>query len=126
LPGLAVLKLFAWLDRGDEDSKDAQDLVTLFRHYVDAGNFDRLYGDEIGLLEVVDYDLNLAGPRLLGRDVRMMATPQTLGQLLSLFGEPTTADRLVTHMAKVLRGVEDPITASERLVDQFKAGLAGQ
>lgn len=126
LPGLVILKLFAWLDRGDEDSKDAQDLMTLFRQYADAGNMDRLYGDEIGLMEVVEFNLDLAGPRLLGRDVRTIAAPQTLGQILSLFGNPTKADRLIAHMAKVLRGVEDPITATERLIDQFKAGLAGQ
>lgn len=126
LPGLVVLKLFAWLDRGDQDSKDAQDLVTLFRLYAEAGNLDRLYGDEIGLMEAVGYDLGLAGPRLLGRDVRTIAAPQTLEQILSLFGNPTKADRLIAHMAKVLRGVEDPITVMERLVDQFKAGLMGQ
>ncbi len=126
LPGLVVLKLFAWLDRGDEDSKDAQDLVTVFRQYAEAGNMDRIFGDEIGLMEVVDYDLGLAGPRLLGRDVRTIAAPQTLRQIFSLFGNPTIADRLITNMAKVLRGLEDPITITERLVDQFKAGLAGQ
>lgn len=126
LPGLAVLKLFAWLDRGDEDSKDAQDLVTLFRQYTDAGNLDRLYGDEIGLLEAVDYNLDLAGPRLLGRDVSTIAAPQTLGQLRSLFSEPTIADRLVTHMAKMMRGVDDPVIAAERLFEQFKVGLSGK
>lgn len=126
LPGLVVLKLFAWLDRGDQDSKDAQDLVTLFRLYAEAGNLDRLYGDEIGLMEAVGYDLGLAGPRLLGRDVRTIAAPQTLEQILLLFGNPTKADQLIAHMAKVLRGVEDPITVTERLVDQFKAGLMGQ
>lgn len=125
LPGLVMLKLFAWLDRGNENSKDAQDLLTLFRQYADAGNQDRLY-DDAGLMEVVGYDQDLAGPRLLGRDVRMIATPQTLEKMLSLFVDPAIADRLITHMAKVLRGVEDPITATERLVDQFKAGLAGQ
>jgi predicted nucleotidyltransferase len=126
LPGLVLLKLFAWLDRGDQDSKDAQDLLTLFRLYADAGNLDRLYGDETGLMEAVGYDPDLAGPRLLGRDVRTIAAPQTLEQILSLFGNPTKADRLIAQMTKVLRGVEDPITVTERLVDQFKVGLMGQ
>lgn len=126
LPGLAVLKLIAWLDRGEEDSKDAQDLATLFRQYADAGNLDRLHGDEIGLLASVDYNLDLAGPRVLGRDVSTIVAPQTLGQLQSRFSEPAIADRFVTHMAKMMRGVEDPVIAAERLFEQFKAGLTGK
>ncbi len=126
LPGLAVLKLFAWLGRGEEDSKDAQDLATIFRQYAAAGNLDRLFGDEIGLMEKVDYSLDLAGPRLLGRDVRMIAAPQTLGRIFSLFDNSAIVDRLITHMAMTLRGAEEPVTATQRLVDQFKAGLAGQ
>ncbi|MHB8347397.1 MAG: nucleotidyl transferase AbiEii/AbiGii toxin family protein [Acidiferrobacterales bacterium] len=127
LPGLVVLKLFAWRDRGAGNSKDAQDLVTLFHQYGNAGNQDRLYGREIGLLEAVDYDLDLAGSGLLGRDVRKIAAPTTLAQMLSLFDNPILVDRLVIHMGKALRGIEDPstVTVAERLLDQFIAGLAG-
>ena len=60
LPGLALLKLFAWADRGREDPKDALDLVALLRRYVDAGNEDRLYGDEIRLFESLGFDRDLA------------------------------------------------------------------
>lgn len=47
LPGLALLKLFAWLDRHNETPKDALDLAILFRSYESAGNQYRLYGGEI-------------------------------------------------------------------------------
>ena len=71
LPGLAILKLFAWADRGAGDSRDAIDLAMLLRQYGAAGNQDRLYGAEIGVMEAVSYDLDLAGARLLGRDANI-------------------------------------------------------
>jgi predicted nucleotidyltransferase len=48
LSGLAILKLFAWLDR--RDPRDAADLQRLMETYADAGNTDRLYeyeGEEL-------------------------------------------------------------------------------
>jgi predicted nucleotidyltransferase len=69
LPGLALLKLLAWADRGAVDARDAIDLAMLLRRYQAAGNEDRLYGAEIAVLEAAGYNVDLAGPRLLGRDV---------------------------------------------------------
>ena len=43
IPGLSVLKLFAWINRGRENPKDAMDMVTLLRQYHEAGNQDRIY-----------------------------------------------------------------------------------
>jgi predicted nucleotidyltransferase len=44
LPGLIVLKLFAWLDRHYD--RDVQDIRKLLETYTDAGNADRLYEEE--------------------------------------------------------------------------------
>jgi len=46
LAGLAILKLFAWLDRHEE--RDVQDIRKLLETYADAGNFDLLYEEEAG------------------------------------------------------------------------------
>lgn len=46
LPGLALLKLFAWQDREPGNTKDTEDLLTLMRRYTEAGNYDRIF-DEI-------------------------------------------------------------------------------
>ncbi|MHB8257053.1 MAG: hypothetical protein ACYDHY_09305 [Acidiferrobacterales bacterium] len=99
--------------------------MTLFHRYCDAGNLDRLYDEEKDLLEAVDYHPELAGSGLLGRDVRKMAAPTTLAQMLSLFDNPTLVDRLVMHMGKALHSIEASSAAAERLLDQFRAGLAG-
>ncbi len=52
LPGLALLKLFAWQDRHRESSKDAWDLRLLLTSYELAGNSERLEAE--GVLEVED------------------------------------------------------------------------
>lgn len=46
LPGLALLKLFAWQDREPGNTKDVEDLLTLMRRYTEVGNYDRIF-DEI-------------------------------------------------------------------------------
>jgi predicted nucleotidyltransferase len=123
LPGLAILKLLAWADRGTVDARDAIDLATLLRRYVDAGNEDRLYGVEIGVLEVVNYDLALAGARLLGADAGRVAGPATRKQILALLDDPARMDRLVIDVSRGLRFAEDPVAAAGELLAQFKLGF---
>ena len=123
LPGLAILKLFAWADRGAGDPRDAIDLVTLLRQYSGAGNEDRLFGAEIEILETLNYDLGLAGPRLLGRDAARITGPTTLNQILALLDDARRWDQLLGHMAREFRWAENPIAETEALMAQFKAGL---
>jgi predicted nucleotidyltransferase len=120
LPGLALLKVFAWLDRGSETFKDALDLVTLFRNYAEAGNLIRLYGEAAAVLEKANFDLTLAAPRLLGWDVRAIASPSTLEQLQSILNDSKLMDRLATNMARGLRSADDGVSEALRLLEQFK------
>jgi predicted nucleotidyltransferase len=126
LPGLALLKLFAWADRGLENPKDALDLVTLFRAYPEAGNMDRIYGEAFGILEQVEYDLELAGPRLLGHDVRRMARSASLDRALELLNDASKSDLLAVHMTRELNHAADPVAAAHKLIAQFRFGLAGR
>ena len=107
LPGLALLKLFAWADRGHENSKDATDFAILIRNYADAGNRDRLYGDAINAMEAVDYREDLAAARLLGLDVARIMTEQTRTYLAKLLGDGKARERLTTHMAREWSGTDD-------------------
>jgi predicted nucleotidyltransferase len=126
LPGLALLKLFAWTERGNKDPKDALDLVTLLRTYHEAGNQDRLYGEELKIFEAAGFDPASASPRLLGKDVRSIAKPETLAQALAILNDAKQVDRLVTHMAPRLRHADDPVAEAEHLLENFKAGLNGK
>jgi hypothetical protein len=53
LPGLAMLKLLAWQERGLADPRDAIDFVTLCRHYTEAGNLERVYDGALPALQAV-------------------------------------------------------------------------
>lgn len=123
LPGLALLKLFAWQDRHAETPKDARDIAVLFRNYCAAGNQERIYDEEMALLQAVDFNIDLASPRLLGKDVRRIASAATLEQAGELLDDMQKMDRLVTHMSAVFKAEDDSIAAAERLLEQFKAGL---
>jgi predicted nucleotidyltransferase len=78
----AILKLFAWQDWTND--KDALDLYRVISTYADAGNTDRLYDLEVSLLEQVNYDLELAGAALAGRNARQLSSPATLTRLRHL------------------------------------------
>jgi predicted nucleotidyltransferase len=122
LPGLAILKLFAWADRGTADSKDAVDLALLLRQYGAAGNEDRLYGAEMAVMEAVSYDLDLAGARLLGRDAARITGAETRTRLLALLDENRT-EQLACAMARDMGAVRDPVAAARALIGQLAAGL---
>lgn len=124
LPGIAILKLFAWADRRHDNAKDALDLNTLLRSYHDAGNHDRIYEDERALaaLEAVDYDPELAGAWLMGNDVAAMASTATLTDLEPLL-QGELRDRLVEDMSRAMKGRADALAYASRLLEQFTIGL---
>lgn len=68
LAGLGLLKIVAWSDRHFE--RDAQDLGLLMKHYLDAGNQDRVYSDQGDCSDLLDedFDYDKASARVLGRD----------------------------------------------------------
>jgi predicted nucleotidyltransferase len=87
LPALALLKIWAWKDRTySAPGKDASDIWMFLRHYANAGNEDRLYGEEGEALAAHAFDLDEAGAWLLGKDARGVLAhgPDTDGSLESL------------------------------------------
>lgn len=98
LPCLAALKIFAWNDRRHETKRDVTDLWTLLTQYFEAGNEDRIYGDELSLLETVDYDLELAGAALLGRDTRAAMRADTRTLLEAIIRQPSNHHALLEDL----------------------------
>jgi predicted nucleotidyltransferase len=121
LPGLAVMKVVAWRDRGAHTPKDAQDLATIFRHYVDAGNFERLYADEFDVMQAVDHRLELAGPRLLGRDAGRILNVSTARSITDAI--TGRRDTLIAHLWRAISSSTEADVRAEQLLDQFVAGL---
>lgn len=88
LPSLSVLKLLAWRDRGRDNNKDATDFLALAQAYATAGNMDRLYDEEAGLLERAGHDPDLAGAALLGKDAALQCSPGTVQQVRVILADP--------------------------------------
>lgn len=120
LEGLAVLKLFAWLDRGLGNSKDALDLALILHHY------EQIAGEALwdtGAMTSMDFDVTRAGAYLLGARGRRLVSAAALAQLMARLDQPRVRDRLVTHVASAYERVEDPVEMAEGLLSAYKAGL---
>lgn len=124
LPGITILKLFAWADRGQENPKDAIDLVLLLRSYHEAGNESRIYEEEgaLAALETAGYDIELAGAWLLGNDAAVMVSAQTKTGLQALMNG-TKRERLIEDMARAMLGRDNALEYSRRLLEQFTIGF---
>ena len=100
--GLAVMKLIAWVDRNTAGNKDAIDLATVLRTYLDAGNRERLYNDHPDLL-TEDFDYVLAGAELLGRDIASSVSSPTKRLIIEILRQETDVDsqsRLAEDMSR--------------------------
>jgi len=94
LPGMAVLKLIAWRDRHNEfPTKDAVDIATLLKYYSEAGNDERMFEQHADLMETADFDFEMAGARMLGRDMAKIMRPQTKKAVLEILDLYTDLDR---------------------------------
>lgn len=121
LPGLAILKLLAWTERGLGDPGDAQDFYVLLKEYAKAGNLNRLYeGEELAMLAEAEFDPDLAGARLIGRDCQQLASRQTLDELRAILEDPVRRDRLILHMdsSRTRPGID-----AAAYLDHFEKGL---
>jgi len=107
LPGLAILKLFAWKDNFPNRSKDAEGLLFIMKNYENAGIFDKLYKSELQLLESEDFDNQVAGIVLLGKEMSKICTNQTIEYLRKIIDEETSENsnyNLIKDMLLTKRG----------------------
>jgi predicted nucleotidyltransferase len=99
LPSLAVLKLITWLDRWpDNRGKDAQDFFHILSRYAEAGNMDRLYDSEQELITRADFDPDLAGAGLLGKEAAQLCLPETASLITRLFSDSQAFERFTSHI----------------------------
>jgi predicted nucleotidyltransferase len=78
LPGLAIMKLISWNEKYPNRERDAEDLLFIMNKYEEAGNSERLYEEDLPLLQEERFDTKLAGTRLLGRDMAKISDPRTI------------------------------------------------
>lgn len=122
LPSLAVLKLITWLDRWPENrGKDAQDFFHILSRYAEAGNMDRLYDSEQELMARADFDPDLAGAGLLGREAAERCLPETASLITQLFSDNTLFARFTGHILSEAQIGNDSARAEKvrRYLDLF-------
>lgn len=122
LPAIAVLKLFAWLDRCQDTLKDAMDLAALLMLYFEIDQ-ERVFTIPAEELEGVGFDIELGGAWLLGNDARKLTLPATTAKLATMLANSVQTDRLIKHMARALRNKNDPEGHAAKLLEQFKEGF---
>src|SRR5258705_7998797 len=91
LAGLALMKLIAWNGRRDRYRKDAEDLGFIMSNYLDAGNRDRILGEEAehGDLLTAEFDYYLASAQLLGRDVGQLLSDRSYVPIMKILDDQT-------------------------------------
>jgi predicted nucleotidyltransferase len=126
VPALALLKIWAWKDRRySAPGKDAPDLWMFLRHYSEAGNQDRLYGEESEALAAYAFDLDEAGAWLLGKDARQVLAQgpdpgRSLESLDAILKPEIDPDGALSLVAQMPPGQRDRQVA---LLTAFCAGL---
>jgi predicted nucleotidyltransferase len=127
LPGLAVMKIISWKEKYPERKRDAEDLLLIMQKYEDAGNSERLYREEQGLLQEEHFDTRLASIRLLGRDMAKIADPDTFRTVKTILDSETGEQpqyRLVTDMIRSAlmfdENFEQILLQLEKLREGFK------
>jgi predicted nucleotidyltransferase len=128
LPALALLKIWAWKDRRHSaPGKDASDLWMLLRHYAEAGNQDRLYGEEGEALVALAFDFDQAAAWLLGKDAREVLAhgpdpERSLESLEAILRPEIDPDGALKLVAQMPPGQHDRQLS---LLTAFFAGLFG-
>jgi predicted nucleotidyltransferase len=103
LPGLAIMKLISWKEKYPNRKRDAEDLLLIVNKYEEAGNSERLYEEDLPLLQEEGFDTRIAGTRLLGRDMAKISDPKTfliIKGILDAETEEMSRYKLVTDMIR--------------------------
>ena len=123
IPVLIVLKLFAWLDRKHE-KRDAADIFVMLKYYGDAGNEDRLYGEESDVLEAEGYDFEFAGARLLGKDAGGAISEDAKKHVHKILNSERLLEQLTNQIiVSSARNDDGHVRRCELLVAKFREGF---
>jgi len=126
LCGLTIMKIISWDEKYPERTKDAFDLEYIMRKYIDAGNEERIFDEEMDLDDEEDIDYEYKSSRLLGRDVATISEPKTKEAVLTILEKQTGIQdryKLVEDMIRSNIGFEDSFEETLGLLEAFKKGF---
>ncbi len=90
IPGICIMKLLTWQDRGFQDNRDGKDLGFILSNYVKM-KFEDLYILHEDLMEDENFDRVVTTARIMGRDIfdLLKANPFALEQIKSILCKET-------------------------------------
>jgi predicted nucleotidyltransferase len=93
LAALGLLKLTCWHDRhARAPLKDATDLMLIARHYLEAGNQERLFQTFPHWFNEAGVDYESAGAQLLGYDIAAMLDPGGIARVAGILSAQSSED----------------------------------
>lgn len=126
LPGLALMKIISWNDRPSERQRDADDLLFIMHKYEDAGNRERLFDEEQSMLMEEEFNTQLAGIRLLGRDMARISDLETLKVVTEILENETGEQsqyKLITDMIRGALMFHERFEEILQQVEKLKQGI---
>ncbi len=127
LAGLALMKIIAWTDRRFD--RDADDLCLILRHYLDAGNQDRIYTEEGDCFDLLneEFDYYEASARILGRDIGRLLSEtsrQIVERGLSQDTDQPGTDALAIAMSRNKGGHYGDYDAAIAMLTALRIGIS--
>lgn len=121
---VAILKLVAWNDRQRERRRDMTDLAFIIKHYLDAGNRDRLLrGEHLDLLAREPFDSDLVGAELLGRDMHTVASPRTHEAIAAILTRETASGSRRQMLQELRKAWAGDFRRAQTVVKHLCTGL---
>lgn len=129
LPGLCVLKLIAFHEKSDSRAKDLEDFYFLLENYGEIAGHLLFEGVEHDDLIEDDFDLPIASARLLGRQIKIIASKNIelenkLKQILSSRLQNFSEEEI--NRMHELRDKGDRIVQRFKLIVEVLKGLSGK
>ncbi len=122
--GLALLKLISWNDRNA--NRDAGDFWRVASHYLDLGNYERLFEEVPELLESENYDDAYAGAVMLGQDLFKISRKITRSNLRAILSDNVKIEQLGIAIHSELRSIEADYDQMIRILNGVRIGFGHQ
>jgi predicted nucleotidyltransferase len=119
--GFVLLKIFAWNDR--KENKDAQDLWIIVKNYLDLGNEELLYSENADLLDVEDFDLKIAGARILGRELRRYCNTESIEMIGSIIADEKRLQKLGLDINQFEPQLDNTFDQIMTTLESFRTGF---
>jgi predicted nucleotidyltransferase len=125
LAGLAILKIIAWEDAIERRGKDAADLFSIIKNYIEAGNMERFFEEEGDILKEEESDYDRASAHFLGREMTKIAKPRTKAVLIRILDRENSSSHGHKIAMEILKQDMSQKLTYDEVLSYFNALLRG-